>query len=473
VEYLTREEIAAWPPDAPLAPGDTELERARRNMRSLGLAGNRQQMGLRWGVVCVALEITQRCNLDCTLCYLSDHSEAVHDLPMEEIHRRIDAIFARYGANTDVQITGGDPTLRRRDELLEIVARIRALGMRPTLMTNGIRADRKLLLDLARHGLVDVAFHVDTTQERRGYGSERSLEPLRDRYIELARQAGLSIMFNTTIHAGNLEEIPYLVSYFRQRADDVRTVAFQLQAETGRGVLGERDRRITIDNVIARIEAGAGTRISFESMGVGHTDCSRYALCLAVGDELHDLFDDEDFVARLLPATADLVMHRDHPLRTALSFARWLIAHPRHLAACLPWAARKAWRERRLLIASRGRVSTLSFTLHNFMDSCRLERERICACAFKLMTVDGPVSMCLHNAKRDAYILKPVPIGTASEQGFWQPLTGCTSATVAPPERLDAGAHPLKRLKGRARKRTLLARRQACASHQGASPRPA
>lgn len=468
MDYLTREEIAAWPPDAPLAPGETEIERARRSIRSLGLAGNRQQMGLRWGVVCVALEITQRCNLDCTLCYLSDHSEAVHDLPMEEIHRRIDAIFSRYGANTDVQITGGDPTLRRRDELLKIVARVRGLGMRPTLMTNGIRADRKLLLDLARHGLVDVAFHVDTTQERRGYDSERSLEPLRDRYIERARQAGLSIMFNTTIHAGNLEEIPYLVGYFKLRARDVRTVAFQLQADTGRGILGERDCRITLDNVITRIEAGAGTRISFESIRVGHPDCSRYAMCLAVGGELYDLFDDKDFIARLLPATAELVMHRDRSVRATFSFARWLITHPRHLARCVRWAATKAWHKRHRRIAWRGHVSTLSFTLHSFMDSCRLERERICACAFKVMTVDGPVSMCLHNAKRDAYILKPVPIGTASEQRFWQPLTGCTSATVAPPERLDAGAQPLKRLKGRTRKRALLARREARVSHQGA-----
>ena len=33
----------------------------------------------------MALEITQRCNLDCTLCYLSDYSEAVPDPPMEEL----------------------------------------------------------------------------------------------------------------------------------------------------------------------------------------------------------------------------------------------------------------------------------------------------------------------------------------------------------------------------------------------------
>ncbi|MDH5540717.1 MAG: hypothetical protein OEY03_15050, partial [Rhizobacter sp.] len=36
-----------------------------------------QMAGRRWPVACVSLEITQRCNLDCTLCYLSESSEAV------------------------------------------------------------------------------------------------------------------------------------------------------------------------------------------------------------------------------------------------------------------------------------------------------------------------------------------------------------------------------------------------------------
>ena len=32
--------------------------------------------------------------------------------------------------------------------------------------------------------------------------------------------------------------------------------------------------------------------------------------------------------------------------------------------------------------------------------------------AFKVMTRDGPLSMCLHNAKRDSYILQPIRIPT-------------------------------------------------------------
>ncbi|CAA9224382.1 MAG: MoaA/NifB/PqqE family protein MJ0619, partial [uncultured Acetobacteraceae bacterium] len=158
---MTPAEIAAARPEPLPASGRTPLERARERMEATGQWHPRQSMGLRFSMGCVALEITQRCNLDCTLCYLSDHSEAVKDLPIEEVYRRIDMVRAHYGLNTDVQITGGDPTLRKRDELVAIVRRVRERGMRPALFTNGIKATRDLLAELCDNGLVDVAFHVD------------------------------------------------------------------------------------------------------------------------------------------------------------------------------------------------------------------------------------------------------------------------------------------------------------------------
>lgn len=168
------------------------LNEARRQMQAAAQWTPSQLMGRRWPIGCVALEITQRCNLDCTACYLSPHSQAVKDLPLQEVFRRIDMIFEHYGANTDVQVTGGDPTLRRRDELIAIVRRIQQKGMRSSLFTNGIKATRSLLEELADAGLVDVAFHVDMTQRRKGYDSELALNTIRQDYVERARGLGLS-----------------------------------------------------------------------------------------------------------------------------------------------------------------------------------------------------------------------------------------------------------------------------------------
>ena len=82
---------------------------------------------------------------------------------------------------------------------------------------------------------------------------------------------------------------------------------------------------------------------------------------------------------------------------------------------------------RRDLTASRGQVRKISFFVHNFMDACNLDRERIDACAFMVATADGPVSMCQHNAERDQYILKPFVASRG--YGYWNPVTGRIEVT--------------------------------------------
>jgi hypothetical protein len=79
---------------------------------------------------------------------------------------------------------------------------------------------------------------------------------------------------------------------------------------------------------------------------------------------------------------------------------------------------------RRDLVAARGKVSKISFFIHNFMSACSLERDRVAACAFMVATADGPISMCLHNARRDDFLLRPLPIRHRAGAIFWNPITG-------------------------------------------------
>jgi len=430
MDYMSRDEIAAWRPDRPGTP-EGMLARARHRMENTGQWRKGQPMGRRFAAGCVALEITQRCNLDCTLCYLSEASEAVLDLPVAELFRRIDLIHAYYGRNCDVQVTGGDPTLRRRDELVAIVRRIAALGMRPTLMTNGIRATRPLLAELAAAGLVDVAFHVDGTQQRQDDADEAALNAVRREYIERARGLGIAIMFNTTVHRGNFEQLPALARFFVDHADAVRLASFQLQADTGRGVAGARPALITPDRVARQIEKGVGTRLNFETP-VGHARCNRYAAALVAGGRAHDLLDDQALVADVLDASTDLVDDRRRPGRAMRSYARWAATQPWLWRPGFIWAARKLWAMRRDLVRGRGRVHTVSFLIHNFMDACALERERIEACIFMAMTAQGSVSMCLHNARRDSFILEPIEVETGGVNRHWEPFTGFAGAPAKP-----------------------------------------
>ena len=428
---MDRAEIDAARPE-PVSPLGA-LATARGRMRETGQWHPLQSMGRRWPIGCVALEITQRCNLDCTLCYLSDHSEAVKDIPIGEVFRRIDAIRAQYGAGTEVQVTGGDPTLRDRAELVQIIARVRAAGMQPNLFTNGIRATRDLLSELAAAGLADVAFHVDTTQKRKGYPTEESLHPVREEYIARAQGLGLRVVFNTTVHDDNLAEIPEIAAFFVRHADAVSLASFQLQAETGRGAAGGSEGQVSMPRVITQLQSGVGAKISLDTPLAGHGECNRHALTLVADGAVLDLYDDKRVLAALLDGTADMKFERMRPWQGALRFVARLATRPRLLLALAPWAARKAWAFRAPVLAARGSVHRLAFFIHDFMDAGHLCRERIGACVFMVQTAEGPISMCLHNAKRDAFILKPLEVAGA---GWWDPLTGETGAAAS------AGAAP-------------------------------
>jgi len=421
-------------------------------MKKTGQWSAAQVAGRRWAVGCVSLEITQRCNLDCTLCYLSDNAEAVRDIPMPELLRRIDDIAEQFGPDTDVQISGGDPTLRDRAELSFIVRYVRKRGLRASLFTNGILLTREWLHQLAQDGLNDVAFHVDMTQERAGYASELALNALRLRYIEMARGLTVSVLFNTTVFAGNMHEIPDVSHFFVQHCDVVRFASFQLGADTGRGtVSGRVATAVTQKTVCEAIERGAGTSLNFDALHGGHSLCNRYAMVLRVGAQCFDMMADGGFAARVMRDTAHVALPRDQGLRGAWALARAVLAQ-RQL---WPGVARRALR---LLWQSRGQwvrgglhvpaVHKISFFTHNFMDACNLDAQRVDACVFMAATVDGPLSMCAYNAERDRYLLKPIRLSNGQT---WQPLA------VAPDANGDIRI-PLKWLKGKPREEAMAAR---------------
>jgi hypothetical protein len=372
----------------------------------------RQVLGRRSTIGCVALEVTQRCNLDCTLCYLSDYSESVPDPPLEELRRRADNIKRLFGVQTNVQITGGEPTLRRREELVEIVRYVASIGLNPALFTNGIKATRDLLAELRSVGLVDVAFHVDLTQERKGFVSERQLNQVRAEYLERARGLGLATIFNTTVCDQNLDEIPELVRFFVAHAGDsgLGMASFQLQADTGRGILHKRGVRLTRQLMQQIIDDAVGAKVSWESVLIGHPECHNIGYTLVVGGrETIDLFDDPRIVERFLADFGTVVLDRSDVPRSALKVARHIFTErPEWIRFGAGWCARLASRIAGAMWRTRStKIGKLTFFMQNFQDADALDAQRIHDCSFMVATRDGAVSMCEHNARRDEYIIPP------------------------------------------------------------------
>lgn len=398
------------------------LTKTRQRMADVDVP--QQVLGRALTIGCVALEITQRCNLDCTLCYLSENSEHVIDIPLEEVFQRLENIHANYGPYTNVQITGGDPTLRKHDELIEIVRYARSLKLFPALFTNGIAASRRLLAALAKAGLKDVAFHVDTTQQRDGYDNENELNVLRQEYIERARGLGLMVIFNTTVHSGNVAEIPDLIRFFRRHAEHVGLASFQLQAEIGRGVWGARGQEVSIEGVRKCIESVAGRSLPWDAIRVGHPECHSYLPTFVIGDELVPVAEDVGLIGDFIAAfSSNHVDRREGWSRVSAEYFVAALRRPQWFLRGTGFVLRHLWQSRRALLRNRGQVRQLSFFVQNFMDATALDAQRINACSFMVMTNRGPVSMCEHNAKRDDYILQPIKFRRRDGSlGAYEPL---------------------------------------------------
>jgi 7,8-dihydro-6-hydroxymethylpterin dimethyltransferase len=447
------------PPIQPSSRAE-RLARLAKNMQRTGQWSAGQAAGRRWTIGCVSLEITQRCNLDCTLCYLSDSSEAVQDVPLEELYRRIDEIELQYGPNTDVQISGGDPTLRDRSELSEIVRYIRAKGLRASLFTNGILLNRAWLAKLTQDGLNDVAFHVDMTQERKGFTSEEALNSVRRKYIEMARGLPVSVIFNTTVYADNFYEVSALTRFFIEQSDVVRFASFQLGADTGRGTIPGRDHAemnsdllikavaVTQASVCAAISQGAGLALNFDALQGGHKHCNRYAMLFSMGNKRFDALGDGEFVARVMRDTAGVAFERDQGLKGGLAMLRAVLVRPDLWLGSLGYLFKLLWRFKGEWLQGKPSLRKISFFTHNFMDACELDPERIEACVFMASSVNGLMSMCTYNAERDRHLLKPIVLKSGA---VFQPL-------AISPNAQGEVVIPMKWLKGRPRKEALASR---------------
>ncbi len=420
----------------------------RSGLQRCGEYGSGQTAGRFYPIACVALEVTQKCNLDCTLCYLSDRAEMTYDPPLSVLFARLRTIHSHYGPGVSVQLTGGDPTLRKVQDLEALCREIRRLGMRSCLMTNGIRASRAALTRLAAAGLDDVAFHVDLTQERKGFETEVELNKVRRAYIRRVQGLGLRILFNTTVYGGNFHEIPALARFFRDQPE-VHFVSFQMQADTGRGVLRARPDEITQASVMQAVEAGYETPLHFDTAAVGHSKCNRYGSVVAAGGRAVSVLSNTKLVHRVIDALAQQDRSEDGHLDIRDAVSRLALRRPMlsvqaalHLAGCV------------LRLGSgllRGRVRRQSVFIHNFMAADALDEDRCASCVFMVATANGPLSMCAHNAQRDFHLAEPDQIDGPTGPSWWNAASPKLAASPNLPDLSDPSLAPLKRLKGQMR----------------------
>ena len=249
-----------------------------------GLCQNHERDGC-----CVLLELTNRCNLRCPVCFASAGEQTPHDLSLEEIGKQYDLLMER-GGPFNIQLSGGEPTLR--DDLDRIIALGKEKGFSFfQLNTNGLRiADESGYAEcLAEAGVSTVFLQFDGLDDKiylalRGAAlTERKL-----RAIENCQAAGLPVVLVPTVAPGvNDGALGDILRFALAHAPHIRGVHIQPISYFGRCGLEAPEVRLTIPAVLRRIEEQTGCLMKAADFGGGGAEspyCSFHASYLRKAD---------------------------------------------------------------------------------------------------------------------------------------------------------------------------------------------
>lgn len=231
---------------------------------------------------CVLLELTNRCNLNCPVCFASAGENAPHDLSLEEISAQYDMLMA-HGGPFNIQLSGGEPTMR--DDLPEIIA----LGIRKgfsffQLNTNGLRIaeEEGYAEHLAKSGVSCVFLQFDGLDDKiyrilRG----RPLKDIKLETIQRCRQAGLPVVLVPTIAPGvNDHALGEILEFAVSHIPCIRGVHIQPISYFGRCELTAPENRLTIPRILRQIEEQTDGMFKTTDFGGGGAEspyCSFHA----------------------------------------------------------------------------------------------------------------------------------------------------------------------------------------------------
>jgi len=242
---------------------------------------------------CTLIEVTQRCDLQCPMCYANAGNGFSDDPDLDDIRHMYDALLAA-GGPFNIQLSGGEPTLR--NDLPEIIALGLSMGFDfIQINTNGLRLAREphYAERLKRVGLSCVFLQFDGLEDEiyqklRG----RPLCKEKELAVKHCMENELGVILVPTLVPGvNTDQLGAIIDFAIQRVPGVRGVHFQPVSYFGRHPGPPEDTdRITIPEVIRELVVQTSRQIEtehFRPSGAESSYCSFHGnFVLMPGGEL-------------------------------------------------------------------------------------------------------------------------------------------------------------------------------------------
>jgi uncharacterized radical SAM superfamily Fe-S cluster-containing enzyme len=363
------------------------------------------------------LEVTERCNLTCPMCYAYS-SPSERDYSLEEIETRLDQLIAVEGKGISLQISGGEPSVRK--DLDTIAAMVKRKGFAQLeMVSNGIRLAREpdFAEKLVKWGFTSVYLQFDSTRSEdiitlRG----ENLWNVREKAVAALERVKLPSTLAVSLFDGlNTDQIQQVIHFAWQHPDTVCAIAFQAATPFGRFEVNKEGnelngnsnehsskeqprapRKLRMPEILKLIEEQAGVPEDlFFPVGEGSPLCNAFTLLKYTKEGYKPIapnFTLQEFM--------DIVGPRPNMTLRMLTRGR---------AAILPQIVTNIGGSLKLMKTLWPHIGsdpsfwtsrkTLTLFVKPFMDESDIDMSRIERCCFHSASPRGVMSFCALNAK--------------------------------------------------------------------------
>jgi uncharacterized radical SAM superfamily Fe-S cluster-containing enzyme len=354
------------------------------------------------------LEVTERCNLTCPMCYAYS-SPSERDYSLEEIETRLDQLIAVEGKGISLQVSGGEPSVRKDLDTIAAMVKRKGFG-HLEMVSNGIRLAREpeFAEKLVEWGFTSVYLQFDSTRpadifKLRG----EDLWDVRVKAIAALERVKLPSTLAVSLYDGlNSDQIQQVIHFAWQHPDTVCAIAFQAATPFGRFEVnkdGQADgeqppapRKLRMPEILKLIEEQTGiSEDLFFPVGEGSPLCNTFSLLKYTKDGYKPIapnFSLQEFMDVIGP----------HPNMTLRMLTRGR-------AAILPQIVTNIGGSLKLMKTLWPHIGTdpsfwtrrktLTLFVKPFMDESDIDMSRIERCCFHNASPRGVMSFCALNAR--------------------------------------------------------------------------
>jgi uncharacterized radical SAM superfamily Fe-S cluster-containing enzyme len=218
--------------------------------------------------VLAIIDVTNRCNLRCPVCFATAGTTGyVCEPTLEEIKEMLVNLRSNRPVPADaLQLSGGEPTIRK--DLTDIVKIAKDLGFKHVeVNTNGLRiaSDLEFCRSLEESGVSTIYLQFDgVTSDVYKFTRGVDLVDVKKKAIENCRIAGIDsiVLVCTLIRGVNDHQVGDIIKFAVENFDVIRCVNFQPVSLCGRIPVQERMKmRITIPDWMKLVEEQTGGQI--------------------------------------------------------------------------------------------------------------------------------------------------------------------------------------------------------------------